>query len=233
MKCGLLPPIACRNISSVISTRDLSALPSILKLKRLTQSLAALDAIIEPTRECRYYSFNNKWDAAEQMASMRDGCGDEWFCVFSKVGAFLKGFDHESPMSPWNFDPKIVWAGVLDQVPKAFERFANEPAFSVEDTTFCIWRSHTDNSWRKGNIEFPTDYDDPDGSAELLSILEGEPRQYRLWAESYYERSVPLALVEHTYQHKVLTEDVIRSLNPGRDFETLATDIAEIGYPEP
>lgn len=217
----------------MISTRDLSALPSISKLRRLTQSLATLDAIIEPTWDYRYYSFNNKWDAGEQMASMRDGYGDAWFCVFSEQGAFLKGFAHESPISPWNLDPKMVWAGVLDQVPKEFERFANEPAFSMQDTTFCIWRSHSDDAWRRGNIEFPTGDDDPDGSVELLSILEGEPQQYRLWAESYYERSVPLDAVEHIYHHRQLTEDVIRSLNPDRDFETLATDTAEIGYPEP
>lgn len=193
--------------------------------------MAALDAIIEPAWDYRYYSFNSNWDAAEQMASMRDGSGNEWFCVFSQAGAFLKGFDHESPMSPWNFDPKQVWPGVLDQVPDEFKRFAIEPAFSMDDTTFCIWRSHADDAWRKGHIEFPSGYDDPDGSADLLSILEGEPQQYKLWAESYYERSVPLELIEHIYQQKELTEDVIQGVNPERNLETLATDIAEIGYP--
>jgi hypothetical protein len=80
------------------------------------KSLAALDAIIEPEWEYRYYSFNSKWAESEAMGSMRNGQGDEWFCVFSPVGAFLKGFDHESEMSPWNQEPKRVWPGVLDGV---------------------------------------------------------------------------------------------------------------------
>ena len=163
---------------------------------------------------------------------MRDGSGNEWFCVFCEVGAFLKGFDHESPMSPWNFDPKQVWPGVLDEVPAEFKRFEVEPAFSMDNTTFCIWRSDNNDVWHRGHIEFPSGYDDPDGSADLLSILEGDPQQYKLWAESYYERSVPLELVEHIYQHKELTEDVIRGLNPECDLETLASDMAEIGYSE-
>jgi hypothetical protein len=31
-----------------------------------------------------------------------------------------------------------VWPGVLDAVPEVFKSFATEPAFSKEDTTFCI-----------------------------------------------------------------------------------------------
>ncbi len=48
---------------------------------------------------------------------------------------------------------------------------------------------------------------------------------------NYYERSVPLEAVVHIYQHKELTEALIRSLNPERDLEVLAGEVAEIGYP--
>ena len=163
---------------------------------------------------------------------MRDGSGNEWFCVFGEEGAFLKGFDHESPMSPWAVNPKQIWPGVLDQVPQDFKRFTVEPAFSMENATFCIWRSHTDDKWHKGKIEFPSGYDDPDGSADLLSLLDGEPEQYKSWAESYYERSVPVELVEHIYRHRKLTDEIILGLNPECDVDALSADIAEIGYPE-
>jgi hypothetical protein len=43
----------------MISTKDLSALPTIETLKKRTQSLAMLDAIIEREWEYRYYSFNS------------------------------------------------------------------------------------------------------------------------------------------------------------------------------
>jgi hypothetical protein len=127
------------------------------------------------------------------MASMRNGQGDAWFCVFSNEGAFLKGFDHESPMSPWNLEPSQVWRGVLDGVPESFKPFATEPAFSMADTTFCIWCGHQDDAWHTGHIQYP-EGDDPDGSKWMLSILDGDPENYKSWAESYYERSLNLDL---------------------------------------
>ena len=57
----------------------LAALPDIEALRKLTQSLAMLDAIMSPEWEYRYYSFNSKWYESEMMASMRNGSGDEYF----------------------------------------------------------------------------------------------------------------------------------------------------------
>jgi hypothetical protein len=44
---------------------------------------------------------------------------------------------------------------VLDQVPAEFEEFLTEPAFSMAETTFCIWRRNGDPSWQTGQIEYP------------------------------------------------------------------------------
>src|SRR5438874_2641179 len=151
----------------MISTRNLSQMPDIAGLKMLTQSLAMLDAILMPEWQYRYYSFNSQWAPGEQMASMRDGSGDEWFCLFESAGAALKGFDHESAMSPWGNDDHAIWKGVLDEVPPVFARFLNEPAFSMKDTTFCIWRTNQDAVWRVGAIEFPGDLEDEIGRAHV------------------------------------------------------------------
>ena len=59
----------------MISSRHLLAIPGIDDLRRITQSIALLDAIIRPDWEFRYYSFNSKWSDKEMMASMRDGGG--------------------------------------------------------------------------------------------------------------------------------------------------------------
>jgi len=126
----------------MVSKNALAHLPNIESLKDLSQSLAILDAVFSPEWECRYYSFNSKWDEGEMMASMRNGSGDEYFILFNDKGAIIKGFAHESPMSPYANDAEKVWAGVLDDVPSDFKRFLSEPAFSIEDTTFCIWRRY-------------------------------------------------------------------------------------------
>jgi len=215
-----------------ISTRDLSQLPSIDMLEKLTQSIAMLDAIVSPDWESRYFSFNAAWDTSlkERMASMRNGSGDEYFMVFSPQGAILKGFDHESPMSPWGREPVAVWAGVLDGVPHAFSSFLAEPAFSMGDCTFCIWREPSDEYWRHGPVVFP-EAGDLDGSEVLLCMFDGKPETYVGFAAEYYEKTLDINVVRKIYAHDALTPLIVAELNPQANWESTAKDAAEIHYP--
>ncbi|MBV9864690.1 MAG: hypothetical protein JO316_05025 [Abitibacteriaceae bacterium] len=213
----------------MISTRDLSLLPAIKQLKLLAQSLAMLDAIIEPEWEFRYYSFNAHWGREEAMASMRNGSGDAYFLLFSPAGAILKGFAHESVMSPYQHNPPRVWPGVLEAVPKVFSEFLAEPAFTISDTTFCIWRTDSDRTWQRGQIEFP-DAKDPDGSADLSAVLDNKPITYQQWAENYYGRPVSLSAITHIYQHHALSQKIVKLLSSELSLSDVADDVKEIGY---
>ena len=72
-------------------------LPPADQLLQRCRALAVLDLILSPDWQYRYYSLNSNWSDCEQMASMRNGCGDEWWIVFHRDGwAALKGLDHES-----------------------------------------------------------------------------------------------------------------------------------------
>jgi len=214
----------------MISTHDLSQLPDIARLKAISQSLAMLDAILCPKWEYRYYSFNAHWSEDEMMASMRNGSGDEYFILFTTAGAIIKGFAHEAPMTPYTFDPPHVWPGVLDTVPSVFAAFLTEPAFIIEDTTFCVWRTYHDSVWHRGTIEFPDD-PDPDGSQELLAILDGDLQTYQAYAETYYERSIDLDTVVQVYNHQPLRDALVGALNPDLSFTDISADREEIGYP--
>jgi hypothetical protein len=162
---------------------------------------------------------------------MRDGCGDDFFALFNEAGCFLKGFAHEAEMSPYRLRPRQLWPGMLDTVPREFAACLEEPAFSIEDTTFCIWRRYADKRWRRADLEFSKG-EDPDGSRSLLSILDGCPKTYAAWARDYYEQPVRISDVQFVYAHKPLTRTLVRSLNPNIEFEDLKTDIKEIGYPD-
>jgi hypothetical protein len=214
----------------MISTRDLSLLPDIDGLKRLSKSLAMLDAIISPEWESRYYSFNSKWNKGEEMASMRDGSGDEYFLLFNSSGAILKGFGHESVMTPYRESPPKLWQGIFDSVPEEFAGFLSEPAFDIESTTFCIWRKYGDEAWQSGNINFPQD-EDPDGSEGLLFMLDSNPETYKEWAEYYYEVPVNLSAVKQIYEHRPLSNELLTELNPNISMAELENDMDEIGWP--
>lgn len=216
----------------MISTRDLASLPAPAEFRRVLQSMAVLDAILCPEWELRYYSFDAAWSPDEEMASMRDGSGDHVFVVFSTAGCWVKGFAHEAEMSPWHADGEPqIWPGVLDSVPDEFAACLTEPAFCIEETTFCTWRRGQDSHWQRGPVRFPESERDPDGSEELLSPFDGAPERYRVWAESYYGRSVNAAAVKAIYAHEAVTESLLAILNPIVTLESLVPDLTEIAYP--
>jgi hypothetical protein len=189
-----------------------------------------LDAVLSPEWDYRYYSFNSKWGPGEMMASMRNGSGDEYFILFNEHGAAMKGFDHESIMSPWSSDDGRIWPGMYDKVPAEFSSFINEPAFSMNDATFCIWRRYGDARWHSGIEEFPSG-EDPDGSAWMLEMLGADPKQYKQFALDYYSSDLPLEALEQVYKLEPLTEVMVRALNGALSVRAIQADAAEIGYP--
>ena len=212
----------------MISTRNLEELPDIPTLRRLTRSLAVLDAILSPEWESRYYSFDSHWGDGELMASMRNGQGDDWFCLFTRAAVVVIGLDHEAPM----FQLGNPWPGVIDALPSELAAAVDEPAFDARNCTFCVWRRTAGARWEHGPVQFP-DGDDPDGSAQLLQILDGRPESYHAFAADYYEVDLPLDAVRAVYRHQPLTPELLAQLDPGVTVDMIRQDVAEIGYPEP
>jgi hypothetical protein len=199
-----------------------------LELKRLTKSLAVLDAILMPEWEFRYYSFNSQWSEKEEMASMRNGSGDHYFILYSKEGLIAKGFAKESKSGIYCLENNEPWPMMLSGVPDVFhESFLKEPAFLMEETSFLYWRLNTGKEWQ-------TSVDDlaegDNGAQELLRILDGNPETYWQWAESYYQRTIPLEAVAAVHSGKPLTDQLIQALNPSLKMIDLKDDLDEIGY---
>jgi len=201
-------------------------LPDVFSLKRLLQSVAMLDAVICPEWALRYYSFNAKWATGEMMGSMRNGQGDEFFALFNSHGAFIKGFDHESMVASL----KLPSTQFYRDLPPQFAACCSEPAFSPEFVTFCMWRLSEEPAWSSAAIALPAS-GDGDGSAFLLAMLDCSPETYLRWATEYYESEVSPQAVIAVYEHRVLTEEIVASLNPECSLTSLREDIAKIGYP--
>ncbi|HRH37645.1 MAG TPA: hypothetical protein PK760_04840, partial [Flavobacteriales bacterium] len=183
--------------------------------------------LISPEWEDRYYSYNASWSPGEEMASMRDGSGDEWFLLFAGYGAALKGYAHELP----NAHSEAFSALIRQGMPKEFASFLNEPAFGMERATFCLWRRVTDEAWSAVHSEEGSLENGEDGSVQLLSILDGTPQTYLEWAEEYYEQEVDPGAVQAIYAHTPLNKDLVRRLNPDLSFSEAVGFAKEIGYP--
>jgi hypothetical protein len=147
------------------------------------------------------------------MGSMRNGQGDDLFAIFDDAECFIRGFDHESAMSPWRSKPTRVWPGVLDQVPARFSSSLSEPAFHMEDTTFCMWFSADAHGWDNGDISYPEE-NDPDGAEWMLSYYDDHPEIYHEFAASYYEIEVPLEAIARVYRHEPLSPSLVEARLP-------------------
>ncbi|WP_256096986.1 hypothetical protein [Streptomyces agglomeratus] len=208
------------------------ALPDIPAVRDLCRSMAMLEAVLNPDG-ARYHSFSATWSETEEIASMRNGSGDEFDIVFSPAGAYVRGFDHESPMSP--YDNEEPWPGVVDSVPEVFRAYVLEPAFADGDmprVTACMWREAGGDQWQAGEIDFPVGSADPDGADWLFQLLtEPAPEAFQSFAEAYYGTAVDLEAVRHVYAFRPLDRRTVRALNATVPLATVAATAAAIGYP--
>ncbi|WP_372871639.1 hypothetical protein [Shewanella sp.] len=204
-----------------------SRLPDKESLKKRAKALAMLDAIICPEWEDRYYSFDQKWDENEQMASMRNGCGDEWFILFASFGIGIKGLDHETEIAADDeFREEIA-----GQLPASFSSFYKEPSFSWDWVSFCYWLEPETSEWQKVENTASKYEDDNDGSSDLLNILIDNETAYHEFVGWYYELEIPIETIKKIYDLEPLSAVMIETLNKDISINQAIEFANEIGYP--
>ena len=202
-------------------------LPDLTTLRRRAKALAMIDAIICPEWEYRYFSYDAHWHAEEEVASMRNGSGDDWFLLFGPFGAAIKGLAHESTLA----GDEAFARQVQTQVPVVFLGFLNEPAFGVGWLSYCYWRRNEDSVWHKVVALDPKFADVNDGSKEFLALLHESADAYVTFAKHYYEVELPLAAVESIYRHESLTDALVGAVNPDLTVADVKASATTIGYP--
>ena len=207
------------------------SLPPIPTLVQRTKALAALDLILSPDWQYRYYSFNSNWASNEQMASMRDGCGDEWWIVFHKSEwAALKGLGHES--EAWSAHRDRLSNALRDVIPSELNGFAEEPAFRWDATSFAYFYVSKSEGWKRANDLAGFARDKDTGEEELLQPLISPAANYSRFAENYFETSVPIEIVDSIFSLQPITQDVVNRINADVDLADISTELfEEIGYP--
>ncbi|MEO8609460.1 MAG: hypothetical protein ABI690_16330 [Chloroflexota bacterium] len=218
----------------MISSLDLSELCPPDELRKRMISLAILDAIMSPEWQYRYYSYDPRWRKDVTLASMRNGSGDDFFILFAPEGCVIKGFAHESSMSPYRLRRNIphargIWPGIYDAVPADLYQLIDNPALTLDDVTYCIWWHNSVPEWRMGVSDFPLE-DDPDGSEGHLQILDGDPATYQEYARQYYERETPIAVIRAIYAHYPVSKEAIQALDPSANVERIFMDMRAYGY---
>ncbi|MFF7730914.1 hypothetical protein [Streptomyces sp. NPDC008001] len=102
-------------------------LPDPAELRAHLRALAVLDQAICRDPRFSRYSFSTSWGPGTEAALMDNGSGDDFSVLFTRAGVLVRGFDHESEMSPYATDDEQVWPGVIDEVPAALRPLLDDP----------------------------------------------------------------------------------------------------------
>lgn len=207
-------------------------LPNTKKLKEILLSQSALDIIMKDEEDAwlRLSSFYKNYFDGIDIVKIDNGAGDNMYILFSKDAAIIKGFDHNSSLSPYNNDEEIA-KGIYDSVPMELMELLKDESIEVNDVTFCVWISQNDYNWKKGNIIVPEDYkENDDGESFLLGYIFDDADSWLDWAEDYYEKEFPVECVKAIYEHKDITREIIEKVNPKRDTDAVIKELKMIGY---
>jgi len=205
-------------------------MPDIGELRSHMQRLAALTAIFSVDLGEPQFVFEPHWRKHQQVAMNIDGCGDELYMHFTRHGCFIKGFAHESEMTPYKRADHSIWPGVLDAVPPEFNSSLREPAFDPSATTFAIWRLTSADAWSTGDVNFPAgEY--KDGSADLLQPITFSSAEFTDWLADNYETDVDSGIIQSVFDGQPLTETQMSTLNPSSPMHAVRDAVRATGYP--
>ncbi|CAI6079345.1 hypothetical protein [Cohnella sp. JJ-181] len=204
----------------------LERLPDPIILKKLMKIQAALNIILCREEWLRYHSFVQDGNEGVSLAKIDNGAGDHLILLFSPEGSIIKGFDHESELSPYAQDEHKVLPGIYDDVPKELLALLEDDAMEIDDATFCIWRKNNDANWHKGKVEIPNG--ENDGSDFLVGCIFHTPEDFVEFAIGYFELSPSLEVVAKIYDEFPITEEMIHHLNPDCDVKEVLQELERL-----
>ncbi|WP_434749944.1 hypothetical protein [Paenibacillus amylolyticus] len=208
-------------------------------LRQRIRALATLDIILSEEAWLRVHRYqNNVLQPDTAWGTVHNGAGDHLHVLFTNTGTLLKGFDHESPLSPHNREDGEIYPGMYDEVPEELMRILSqqEEVLEMEDVTFCMWQEGHSLEWKAGSwIELAMAQEDESdaegGVAFLLGYIEDTPESYVDWAEGYYDmQDMSLTAVTEIYNDTPISADLIRRLNPKRDVSSALDELQQSGY---
>ncbi|KWX77450.1 hypothetical protein [Paenibacillus jilunlii] len=200
----------------------LMKLPEPETLRRQMILLAVLDIICCGEEWLRVHRYDPDFRPGVQLGIVENGAGDHLYVLFTADGCVLKGFDHESPLSPHARDEYEVWPGMYEGLPDNLQSVLHSSGdtLEAEEVTFCLWQENGKPVWMCGEWgELDNKEAESGGTDFLLGYLNETPEDYIEWANDYFSGLQPLPLepVRHLFNGGPVTEGLIAAINPVRD----------------
>ncbi len=207
----------------MLSTKDLSALPNVRRLKNFCKGLEALDIIMleEEWSFIRHYSYNPVWRKGKEAFFATDGSDQSMLVMFTPEGCVINGVDSEL----YDWEEKLPNIDELTEgIPPVLKKLMHSREVKKMKSTFCVW-TEDGATWKCNPIN------GKDASEDLLSIIDGNPQTYVEYGK-WHSADLPLDVVRQLCEGVPLTKEMVTALNPKRnEWEEIKAGLEEIGYP--
>lgn len=200
---------------------------SIDALKQNLITLAALNIILCEEEWSRYHKFMKNWSNGTDLAEIDNGSGDNMMIFFTENGCLIKGFDHESDVSPFANAETKIWDGMYDGLPSHFSAILDDESVEKELVTFCFWKEYTTDNWQRGKVKFENN--ENDGSAFLLETIFPNPKEFIEWSNDYFEIELQENFVSEIYNGSTISDKVILAINDACNLKTVKSELETIG----
>lgn len=198
------------------------------ELRQAFLSWAAIDILLEEEYAYRVYEWIPKWTDELSFGKIDNGSGDELIAVFGNKDCIIKGFDHESALSPYAQEEYKVYEGIYDQAPKALLERLYDPAIEHEHVTFCFWQE-AGTEWKKGATVIPEGVDDGEGF--LTGYFHKTIKEHSEWIEDYYEVEVDQGLLQRFFDRERFTKALLIESGFEEQSQRIIEELEKIGYP--
>src|SRR5215471_12256876 len=126
------------------------------------KALSALDLLLNSFVFMPEYYYIADWSPGVQVAIRNNQCGDVLNVFFTPSGTLIKGFAHESFMSPYGDADFVVqkvdgvecYPGLLEGVPVDLMPYCLSTDGGIEYPTTIVWCAPS-GTWQRGKFEWP------------------------------------------------------------------------------
>ena len=192
----------------MISTKNLSGLPDVNRLRAFCKGLAALDIIMleKEWSFIRHYTYNPIWRRGKEAFWATDGSEQSMIIMFTSEGCVINGVDSE--LYDWEEKlPRIE--DLTNGMPSALQKLMNSREVKKMKSTFCVWTED-------GVVWHCNPMAGEDASKDLLSMIDGNPQTYVEYGKWFYPADLPLEVVRQLADGVPVTKEMIVALNPKR-----------------
>lgn len=193
----------------------------------LLKKQAILDIIITPEPESWLRLVSYYYDTRKRchVFKITNGSGDHLYALFTEQGAIIKGFDHESCLSPYQNGNTHIMAEIYNNIPWTLFQLLDDDT-EKNDVTFCLWQLPGESIWHKNQIVLPSvcpqDEEEDGGESFLMKYIFATAEEWYEWASIYYElEEEAWDAAALLYENNEITRSMVNDLNPERDYDTI------------